>query len=420
MCIETIKKLIANSVEKLQKHSSFKRFMDDQEFKNGDILMINNSFVFRDVKTTKSNKYLSLVFGNNLEKEIKIATGMHINKDFKKIDQKSSNKPKTIPLKEATEKELENLGILVFILIGKINDNKINETELKNEMFKKVVWNPLNKEFVSFKDNEAIIVNQIEDEEKIWEKTEELLRINKREIPKDLKVKLGKSLDKLQEKAEADVEIPSPGQSPKFGIIDSILKVLKYQKKYYESVLNNLNNSYNQENSSLNEILRISYNFASDATGLLRLMVSICDLKPIVLWGTIAEHFALSEAFKDLPWTPSRNKPPLKNYEKLISNARNSSFHNLLPFNKTLRVKLSNDAIEEPVLKIFREHPGRREDLLYFKDKELVDVFNNFSRAKKKKLSTGFINKNLAIIDSTISLFESSNTYLKELSKSRY
>ena len=65
---------------------------------------------------------------------------------------------------------------------------------------------------------------------------------------------------------------------------------------------------------AFNEVLRLPYNFAGDAKTFIELIVSICDLKPVVLWGTIGSHFALSEAFRALPWMRSRNKASLKKY----------------------------------------------------------------------------------------------------------
>jgi len=56
--------------------------------------------------------------------------------------------------------------------------------------------------------------------------------------------------------------------------------------------------------------LAFAYNFASDATGYLNLIVSICDLRPLVLWGTIAEHLTLSEAFRGLPGLAHETSPP--------------------------------------------------------------------------------------------------------------
>ena len=169
----------------------------------------------------------------------------------------------------------------------------------------------------------------------------------------------------------------------------------------------------------MNDILRIAYNFSSDATGFLRLIVSLCDLKPVVLWGTIAEHHALSEAFNELPWSRSKLKPSLGNYQRTIADARNSAFHNLFPFRKSLSVSLPEAALGTPELRIFSEHTRRSENQLTYRDKELVDVLLEFTRARERRVSLTFWRQNLAVMDAAISLFQRTNEFLKMLAALR-
>ena len=152
-------------------------------------------------------------------------------------------------------------------------------------------------------------------------------------------------------------------------------------------------------------------------TNLIRLIVSICDLKPIILWGTIAEHFALSEEFRQLPWTRSHDKPSLKNYEYIISNSRNRTFHNLFPFRKTLKVSLSNSAIQKPELLIFSEFGQKKNNKLSYHDKELVDILTKFTRAREQRVSDHFWQQNLKVMDAAIELFKKTSTFLKILHK---
>jgi hypothetical protein len=145
--------------------------------------------------------------------------------------------------------------------------------------------------------------------------------------------------------------------------------------------------------SALNDVLRIGYNFASDATGYLRLIVSVCDLKPIVLWGTISEQS--------------------------IADARNNAFHNLFPFQKSLRVPLPEAALGEPQLQIFSEHAKKSNNPLTYKDKELVDVLMDFSRAREQSLSITFWEKDLDVMNATISLFQRTNEFIRVHAETR-
>jgi hypothetical protein len=122
--------------------------------------------------------------------------------------------------------------------------------------------------------------------------------------------------------------------------------------------------------------------------------VSICDLKPIVLWGTIAEHHALSVAFNQLPWARSKRKASLKNYQQAIADARNSAFHNLFPFRKALRVPLPETAIGAPQLQIFSEHAKKSSNELTYTDKGLVDILVEFTRVRERSLPVSFWERN--------------------------
>jgi hypothetical protein len=149
------------------------------------------------------------------------------------------------------------------------------------------------------------------------------------------------------------------------------------------------------------------------------LIVSICDLKPIVLWGTIAEHFTLSEAFRTLPWTRSRNKPSMKNYFSTVADARNSAFHHLFPFRKSLDVILPEKALRDVSLRFFSEHSRRKENRLDYQDKQLADVLLEFTRARDRRAPAQFWYKNLEVMDATIQLFVSTCDFLKTLYRAR-
>lgn len=90
---------------------------------SSDLTIINNSFFLRNnfLSTKKSNKYLGFLGQNPTNENILIAQGIDINKDFKVISKKLSNFPDIKPLNESIIEELNNLGVIVFILIGSID-----------------------------------------------------------------------------------------------------------------------------------------------------------------------------------------------------------------------------------------------------------------------------------------------------------
>jgi hypothetical protein len=371
------------------------------------------------VKTNKAAEYLCLLVEDSPEQSgIGVAVGMSINVDFKRVAAASSNPPQLTPLKSAVEPQLSELGHLVFLLIGEVQDTEIIEAELHHETFDAVVWDPTSIDDVSLEPR-RIIVKQTVDEALLWTKLTERLIAAGIDPHSALRTAFGVALDKLQDKARAKVVIPASGTEPGFGITDSILAVLREQRDQYAMAVMRSSARGSDEAAAINDVLRIAYNFASDATGFLRLIVSVCDLKPIVLWGTIAEHFALSQAFHALPWSRSKSKPSLKNYQQTIADARNSAFHNLFPFRKSLRVLLPEAALGAPELQIFSEHTKKSDNQLVYQDKELVDVLVEFTRARERSLPLAFWQKNLDVMNATIALFEQTNTFVKILAAGR-
>jgi len=269
---------------------------------------------------------------------------------------------------------MQTLGDLIFILIGEIDDSIVIETPIDCGRFHKLVWNSKLELPAAIKDD-IITVQDTYDEELIWFTIEAMLKNSQYKVNmEELRRKIGRGLDKLQDKARARLIVPASKKTKKNCITCQIIEVLKQQRNEYKKALRDFENTKSglKHAPPINDILRISYNFASDATAFLRLVVSICDLKPIILWGTIAEHYSLSTSFRDLPWLRSNNKPSLKNYTTIIGNARNSAFHNLFPFRKSLEVSLPASALRDAQLTIFSEYEKKKENELKFQDKEVL------------------------------------------------
>lgn len=413
MPIEDVVAEIRQNLTRLISEPIFNEWLAENALQSGDYVMINNSFVYRNVSTNKSDKYVVLEADANgmLSPEPLIATSSRINLDFKHFGQRAP-KPPVQSLNEAVADQIDNLGELLFILIGEVEDATVLTETVGHGDFDAIHWNPQAPEAVTIDDRD-ITVRDTNDDEPVNEAMRSLYEAQNEEPPSGLIEALGIALDQLQDQAVASLRIPVAGADVGVGITDSILEVLSEQRNQYATALEQ--SSTEELAAGMNEILRIAYNFASDATTYLSLIVSICDLKPLVLWGTLAEHVELSEAFKNLPWSRSRNKPSLKNYSATISDARNSAFHNLFPFRKTLLLALPEAALHDAELRIFSEHARKRDNRLSFQDRELVDLLVEFTRARDRRVPPRFWRQNLVLMDATIELFAATNAFLKLL-----
>jgi len=413
MAIDDIIREIESSISHLVTQPIFLEWLGKNTVERGDYVVINDSFVHRATSTLKSQKHIVLKADQDgiLESRPLIANGLRFNLDFKHFGNRAP-KPPVSTLEEAASEEVASLGELLFILIGEIHDTTVLEEAIGHADFDTMYWDPSATESVEIADK-IIIVRDVHDEAPLAEAITKLYEDNGSQLPDGLLSALGIALDQLQDRAVASLVLPSQETELGRGVTDSILEVLQEQRDQYASVL--ASSTTQELSEGINEILRIAYNFASDATTYLNLIVSICDLKPIVLWGTIAEHIALSESFKQLPWSRSRNKPSMKNYTSTISDARNSAFHNLFPFRKSLQLSLPQSALQNAELRIFSEHGKKKDNRLSFQDRELIDLLTEFTRARERRVSTRFWQQNLAVMDATIALFSATNSFLKTL-----
>lgn len=407
---------IQPSILKLVNHAGFLSWLNSETVNAGDFIVVNNSFVYRDVGTVKNEKHLVLRVNDNgnIESKPYVMSGIRMNSDFKRLAKESKNLTAISDFDAIVQNELSQIGMLAFILIGQVDDTVILEQPIDHQELDSLIWDPQMSDFVCI-DESKVFVRDTHDEESVWYEITNRYAKRNEAIPDGLREAVGVALDKLQDQAVATLQLPTTLSGGERGITDAIVDVLVEQRAEYAKALTQCSGDPKVSPNAYNEVLRIAYNFASDATTFLQLIVSICDLKPLVLWGTIGEHYRLSEAFRNLPWTRSRNKPSLKNYTSIIGDARNSAFHNLFPFRKSLKMTLPGSAFQQVSLQIFSEHSKKKENQLDYQDKELVEVLLEFTRARDRRASARFWQQNLEVMDATIELFRNTNEHLKLL-----
>jgi hypothetical protein len=208
------------------------------------------------------------------------------------------------------------------------------------------------------------------------------------------------------------------GPNQSIEIIDSFVDALRQNLARYEHALNKCKGQADIDAGEFNDLLRIAYNFATDAVLVIRLLVSVCDLKPIVRWCTVDEWFRLAESFRNLPWSKMKEKHSLDAYQVTISNARNRAFHRLLPVDNTLRVELEGTKLGRITLRLFPEYADRNsEETLDYEDRALVELLTDFTRVSERSVSPQFWRRNIAVMEATIELLSRTSSALKLLAK---
>ncbi len=401
-------KKIADSIRaalgRLAEEGALKEFLTSATPDEGGLVLVNNSFIYRDtVKTKKSSLYVAGKMPKDgvLSSWGVVAWDRALNVDFRHVSSRSDNLPAIVDLEDAVRDELTKVGRVVFSLIGTVGESPPTEVAL-SPIFK-VLRYDCNAEHRVARDEDALVINTLSDPEGLWEEVRELVvseGASDREVT-TLASKFGKCLDDLREQTPRLIRLNVGSQEPRNGsLLDQIASHMEAQISEYERALESLARDPS-DRDAYNNILRISYNFASDAIDLVTLFISICDLKPLVQWLTVAENYALAQAFRRLPFgVESTRKPSLKAYADVVGGARNHAFHDFFAFDRPFEVDLSDVTLRARRLLLFHAHRRAPEDAFDYEDRELVEVLRSFSRAPERSVSMDFWRRNLDVLRS--------------------
>jgi len=410
---------IAGSARQITESHEFIEWSESHSLHAGDIIGLNNSYLHRVGRVSKSDRYLGLVVQEEggLPVVPVVVDGVHFHTPFSQFRPGHGNAPAIVPLYDAIEVERESLGDLVFILIGVVQDTVRLSDPINHGLFDVLTLDPTISTDLTIQGREVTIRSTF-DEERLWGLlVEEQTKLG-HPVGQDsaLRQAFEVSLDALAAGSYARLVFPSEIGTDTDCVLRSIVKVLEEELEAYGAALKKCHGDPDVDPYAFNEILRISYNFASDATTLIRLISNVCDLKPLLLWATLGEHYALSNALASLPWTRTATKPSLEAYARVIGDARNKAFHNLFPFRKTLEVELPTTALKNVSLRLFSEFGNKKTaNELRYQDKELVDVLMQFTRARERRAPASFWRTNFEVMEATVALFAKVEAVLNHL-----
>jgi hypothetical protein len=415
--IEIVKKKISN----LSQNKRFIEYIQKQKLNDDDLILINNSFLHRDketIRTVKNARYLCIVNdGSSFSiKELATVKSDDFNLDFKYISKKSTNYPILTPLNESINSEFNNLGKIIYILIGVIDNSKVFKKSIDNELFDEIILDFNQNSKIQIIDNN-IIIQDANDEDLLWEELCQVSKVRKniiQPLPESIKKPFQNAVKKLRDESYFALKLPSSNDNNNITFLDLMVDSIRSQIEEYTISLKKCGEELDQDQSEFNNILRIAYNFSSDAVKLIKLLISICDLKPIILWTTIDDQVALADAFRMIPGLNDK-KPELKEYVSKINGARNKSFHDLFPFHYTIEAKLDGIFLSAKRLRLFSPFRSKSSNIFEYEDQQLVDIFTEFTRAEERHIEKQFWHQNLEVMSATINLLDSISSSLKLL-----
>ena len=395
--VNRIYRAVCQEVARILGSQTFQAWKEREPLRLGDLIVFNNSFLYREslTGTTKSKKYLCVTLDSDGEPAVLQIDG-RINSTFKRISVRQVDKYTTRELRSSIAEEMEQLGSIVFSLVGRIGDDQPASVALPNSTgFTALQYEPGQQGVADVRDS-AVLVNRLDDIDVVWQAIARNLAELDVGNSDELAECFEKSFGDLREAAGRPIDAEDiTADAP--SILGEVVAGLRQQVSAYNGALTaHLKDPDDTE--ALNEVMRIAYNFADGAKELIALVIGLSDIKPLLSWLTINAQCELAERFGNLPFSlVGKAKPSLEKYRSLVAGARNRAFHDLFAFGRPFRVPLKSDAFQAAALHLFREYK-RSGPALEYKDRELVDLLQTFTRAAERPVPLGFWEKDLAVM----------------------
>jgi hypothetical protein len=386
--------------------SQFKRWFGSQRPHEGDLVLLNNSFLLRRdgiSVTRKSGDYLCVRIGEDdraVAKAWVASVPGGLNSQFKLVPSAAAATYQLSALRVAVEEQRKRLGVIVFSLVGKVgSDEPASASFPSGQHLRELVFDPTQTGVASISGVIATI-NRLDDIDVVWQALETAASDGNHPLGS-----VGDSFETtfsaLQENAGLPVDIDEVKHDTD-SILSHIVTRLEEQIAFYKVALDRHNKDHT-DGEALNEVLRIAYNFADGASTLLKLVVGVSDTKPLLFWLTIREQFDLAAAFAALPFAVvGTSKPSLDKYRLVVAAARNQVFHDLFSFGRPFHVRLSGAAFEGATLRLFRDYARKSEAALHFEDRSLVELLQSFTRTPERQLPIGFWDHNLEVMNAVL------------------
>lgn len=367
------------------------------------LLVFNNSFIHREQikETKKSELYLcaAITPGSpataNLSSPCVLQDATVRRSDLIIVN----GSPATTPLVDAVKIQRTRLGKLVLVLIGRLDKSVSAKVPVKHADFNELHYEPgMADDYTVDLPSKTIRTRHLGDLSGL---SSAVAKCTGTATSETLSSALRSAMDALEH--EAVVKVRSAVTSRK-GLASSLLgelaNNLKAQKVEYNAAITRY--AATQAVDDYHDVLRIAYNFSTDALRVIHLLVCVADLKPVVLWASIAAHLKVSRAFEALPWLSTGKKPSLSAYREIIGAARNRAFHNFFAFNRTLDVEVDGVSLKATHLKLFRPFKTKdTADAFRYEDQDLVNVLVGFTRAPERLVELDFLRANERVISET-------------------
>lgn len=403
--IQRVHKAVVDECELLLASDAFGAWKGAETLQVGDLIACNNSFLYREGQaTTKSSHYVGIEVsdGSNFTlPPVVVVANSRINSQFKRLASKELPKYEIADLETALGEQLPRLGSIVFSLGGRIGEPEAAEVPLGKVPGLDLLKYVPGQSDPAVVSGSVVMLGSIADLDSSWAAVRGAVAGIDGIDADTLGDAFEAAFHAVQEASTRPVD-PTDVTEDGPSILSKVLERMEEQVTAFSTVLNQHQRSPD-DNDVYNELLRVAYNFADGARAFLRLMVGVCDLKPVLFWLTVFEQVELAHRFERLPFSlVGKGKPSLERYRSVIADARNQAFHDLFAFDHPFRVKLPGDALRSPELRLFREYAKRGDSALNFEDRSLVELFAALTRTPERPVPVGFWHGNEEVMTAVV------------------
>lgn len=402
--IQRVQRAVADECELLLASDAFESWKGAESLHEGDLIACNNSFLYREgQRTTKSHLYLGIEVRDGINfalPPVVLTARSPIIKQFKRLSARERSQYEQRDLESALKEQVSKLGSIVFSLAGRIGEATAAEVPLARvsglDCLKYVPDQGSSAEVT----DASLLLADISNLDAAW------AAVQAATSDGDIdQAALGAAFESaFHALQEASMRPINPGDVSEDcpSVLSGILERMNEQVTAFTRALEQ-HEGAPSDNEIYNEVLRISYNFADGTRAFLRLMMGVCDLKPILFWLTVFEQVDLAHRFAQLPFSlVGKAKPSLERYRSVIADARNQAFHDVFAFDHPFRVLLPGDALRTPELHLFREYVQRGDAALQFEDRELVELFATLTRTPERPVPVGFWRGNREVMAAVV------------------
>lgn len=403
--IQRTHKAVVDECELLLASDAFDAWKGAETLQVGDLIACNNSFLYRDDRsTTKSAYYLGIEVGNGPNftlPPVVVMANSRINSQFKRLAARERPKYEIADLDTALGEQLLGLGSIVFSLAGRIGEPEAAAVPLARVPGLDLLMYVSGQSSPAVVSGSVVMLGTVADLDGSWAAVQDAVAETDGIDTGALSDAFEEGFHALQEASTRPVDLADVNEDAP-SILSNFLERMDEQVEAFSTTLGQ--HQRNPDNKDVyNELLRVAYNFADGARAFLRLMVGVCDLKPVLSWLTVFEQVELAHRFERLPFAlVGKGKPSLERYRSVIADARNQAFHDLFAFDHPFSVKLPGGALRSPVLHLFREYAKRGASALNFEDRGLVDLFASLTRTPERPVPVGFWQGNAEVMAAVV------------------